>query len=152
MPPPGGPRPESPAVRSRGRGQRLWPWARHFSEGSQGGPAQGARWTGPLRCCAQLSLSWAVWKLPTMDSQHLDMLLLDPAVALGTAVFSLCVSLSLSCVHVRVFLSISVICLSVSVHICHLSLSIAYHLSVFHLSSIPYLYLSPAICLSLSAI
>ena len=140
MPPPGGPRPESPAVRSRGRGQRLWPWARHFSEGSQGGPAQGARWTGPLRCCAQLSLSWAVWKLPTMDSQHLDMLLLDPAVALGTAVFSLCVSLSLSCVHVRVFLSISVICLylSISVICLYQSLIIClssiicprYHLSV----------------------
>lgn len=68
------------------------------SHGRAGHRAAGGQ--DRVRCCPQLSLSWVVWELPTVDSQHLDTLLLDSAVALGTAVFSLSVSLSLSHVYV----------------------------------------------------
>lgn len=151
MPPPGEPRPREPGVRSRRRGQRLCPWARHLSEGRAGQPragwAQGGRRTGP---CALLPSAFSLLgRLGTSNSGQPTPGYASPRLSCGlghSRFLSVRFSLPVTCV--RVFLSISVICLSVFVHICHLSLSIVCHLSVFHLSSIPYLYLSPVICLS----
>lgn len=154
MPPPGGPRPREPGgqvSRSGAAAVSLGPPPLRGQGGTAtGGRAQGGRRTGPRALLPSAFLSWAVWKLPTMDSQHLDMLLVDSAVALGTAVFSLSVSLSLSCV-LRTCLP---------EHLCHLSVCICPYLSsVFInrlsfvcLSSIiyPHLYLSPAYLYQLS--
>ena len=141
----GGRAPESPGKGREVWGQRPCPWARRLSgpqaqrqragRDSRGTPGTGGRRAGPGRCRPQLAFSRALWELPTMDNRHWNVLLLDSAVAMGTAVFSLCVSLSCR-VCVSTCLSEHLRRLSVSVHVCHLSLSIVCHLSVIHLSSI----------------
>lgn len=137
------PRARGKVARSGGSGRVPEPaasQARRPSGSGQGGttgarlaPAAGGQDRG--RCRPQLAFSWALWELPTMDNRHWDMLLLDSAVAVGTAVFSLCVSLSCH-MCVSTCLSEHLCRLSVSVRICHLSLSIVCRLSVIHLSSI----------------